>query len=91
MPFETINLAATNDSLYGALSFATNHLPDSESGIDLLYDTYPELSSTDVDNRTIAATEVATAWWFASGAHYEALEHVRYVEVSAIAGREYST
>ena len=82
MPVETINLAATNESLYSALTFATNHLPGADDGIERIYDTYPLLSSEDNETRTIAATEVATAWWFASTAFYEADQHARYANLA---------
>ena len=77
MPNDTVNLAATNDSLFSSLTFATNHLPNGEEGVSLIYDHYPDLNSDDLDTRTIAATEAATDWWFGSGSHFEADAHAR--------------
>ena len=76
-PNSTRNLAATNDSLFQATTFATNHLPNGEEGVQLIYETYPDLETDDVENRTIVASEIMTAWWFSSGSHYEADAHAR--------------
>ena len=76
-PNASRNLAATNETLLFALTFATNHLPNGEEGVELIYETYPDLETDDVENRTRIASEGATAWWFSSGSFYEAEAHAR--------------
>ena len=54
------------------------HFPESEAGISMIFDFYPDLEADSADVRAREASSVATDWNFYTYAHVEASQHSRF-------------
>jgi len=81
---DKLNLAATEESLMEALHLVLGGTSNQDELINIIFERYPGMDTTDNFTRTLTTTRAMTDWWFGSGSNWEAVQHATLVSDNII-------